>query len=417
MFGPSVRYVVMSTLKFKRFTKPHFLKQFGRDYLGQFFNRFSAELAEKHITLPAATLEDDAYYEAVARLAMALDGLPESLVEAVHAIEGMANDEGEDRLERATSESGPAFQFRDEATTAEKAMHAWLADQELFVEIYNEVRLTRLASFDYYSSKSPQDQTELFAPPSAAAIELMTSDMEAAFRAKNRGQRTCHIEVHLMDGEYWFLIRHGDTYTRVATLANGGQMSVLHFRPAKDDAVVYAPQRDEIRIHAGTKWEKDLYRETMGLRLFGDPAYFSERKTYTLDPLRKEGRDALDVSDVPGISKIVFREFELVWPGSLKDGIIRKSEDVFLSAEERKTVAIPDSGQLVRAAFDVYFGDNPKPRKVSLRPPNILKLGRHCDAALVQRWLSEQCFRTTTVGSKGQRADSNIAYVKPLAKP
>lgn len=406
----------MNTIKFKRFTKPHFLKQFGRVYLGHFLNRFSAELAEKQITLPAAALDDDAYYEAAARMAMALDGLPEALVEAVHAIEGMANAEGEGRLERATGEHGPAFQFRDDATTAEKAMQAWLTDPELFLQLFGELCLARLASFDYYASKAAADLSESFPPPSAAAIELMTADMEAAFRAKNRGQRTCHIEVHLMDGEYWFLIRHGDTYTRVATLANGGQMSVLHFRPAKDDVLVYSPQRDDIRIHAGTKWEKDLYRETIGHRLFGEPNYFSERKNYTLDPLRQEGRDALDVSDVQGISKIVLREFELAWPGAFKDGVIRKSEDVFTSAEERKTLAIPESGQLVRAVFDVYFGDNPKPRKVALRPPNLLKLGRHCDAALVQRWLSLNGFRSVALAGDGQRTDGNITYVQPLAK-
>jgi len=40
--------------------------------------------------------------------------------------------------------------------------------------------------------------------------------------------------------------------------------------------------------------------------------------------------------------------------------------------------------------------DDEKPRKVQIRPPNILKLGRHCDARLVHRWLSKQKFRTTT---------------------
>ena len=89
----------MSTVKFKRFTKPHFLKQIGRELLGQFLNRFSSELAEKQITF-TATADDDAYYEAVAQAAMAPDGLPEKLIEAAYAIEGMANDEGLDRLAR-----------------------------------------------------------------------------------------------------------------------------------------------------------------------------------------------------------------------------------------------------------------------------------------------------------------------------
>ena len=253
------RHEVMSTIKFKRFTKPHFLKQIGRALLGQFFNRFNPELAQKSVVIPAATLDDDAYFGAVAKIAMSPDGLPDNLVEAAYAIEGMANEEGQDRLERATGETGPAFQFGENSTCADMAVQAWLANPEVFAEKFNEQRLARLASFDYFGSKVPVDRSETFDPHTAQTVELMTAGMEEAFRQKNRGQRTTHIEVHPMDGEHWFLINHGDTYSRVPTVSNG-KMSVLHFRPAKEDVVVYTPQRDEIRIHAGTKWERELYQ-------------------------------------------------------------------------------------------------------------------------------------------------------------
>jgi hypothetical protein len=403
----------MSTIKFKRFTKPQFLKQIGRDFLGQFFTRFSPELAEKQIALPAATLGDDAYYEAMARIAMAPEGLPGALVDAAYAIEGMANDEGQDRLERALGEQGPAFQFRDDSTTAEMAVQAWLTNPELFAEKFSEQQLARLAAFDYHGSKVPVDRTETFEGPSPRALELMTADMEEAFRAKNRGQRTCRIEVHRMDDEYWFLIRHGDSYARVPTVSNG-QISVLHFRPTKDDVAVYSPRGDEIRIHAGTKWEKELYRTTIGRRLFGEPNHFSERKAYTLDPLRADGLDALDVSGLDGITKIVLREYEVSWPGEFNDTMIRKSADIFASAAGRTAPAITESGRLVRAVFDFYFGENPKPRKVQVRPPNILKLGRYCDAMLVQRWLTERGFRETVDAAQRR---GGITYVERVAMP
>src|SRR5580704_6820804 len=108
----------MSTIKFKRFTKPHFLKQIGRELLGQFFNRFNTTLSEKQIVLPAATLDDDAYFSVVAKIAMSPDGLPDNLVEAAYAIEGMANEEGQDRLERAVGENGLAFQFGEDSSCA-----------------------------------------------------------------------------------------------------------------------------------------------------------------------------------------------------------------------------------------------------------------------------------------------------------
>ena len=45
-----------------------------------------------------------------------------------------------------------------------------------------------------------------------------------------------------------------------------------------------------------------------------------------------------------------------------------------------------------------------KPRKVQVRPPNILKLGRYCDASVVQRWLSEKGFRETVKVENGKTA-------------
>lgn len=407
----------MSTLKFKRFTKPHFLKQIGRELLGQFFTRFSPALAEKQITMPVAALDDDAYFDGLAKIAMSPEGLPGDMVDAVHDIEAMANEDGETRLEAATNDSGPAFQFHADATVAEKAMHAWLTDPEQFAQLFNELRLTRLATFDYYGSKAPVDRSDSFATPSPEILALMVTDMEEAFRAKNRGQHTTQIGVHFMDGEYWFLIRHGDTYARVPTISDG-RLAVIHFRPAKDDVVVFSPERDEIRIHAGTKWEKALYQETMGRRLFGDDWYFSERKTYTLDPLRDEGVDALDVSDIPGITRIVLREIEVAWPGEFADSIVRMATDIFESAAARNATAIPESGRLVRAVFDVTFGDSNKPRKVQLRPPNVLKLGRHCDAALIQRWLNQRGFRSAsrTGQQDGAINRQSISHVEPLAR-
>jgi hypothetical protein len=46
----------MSTLRFKRFSKPHVLKDIGRHQLGKFFAKFKDDLAEKEITLPDPAL-------------------------------------------------------------------------------------------------------------------------------------------------------------------------------------------------------------------------------------------------------------------------------------------------------------------------------------------------------------------------
>jgi hypothetical protein len=109
------------------------------------------------------------------------------------------------------------------------------------------------------------------------------------FQKHNRGYENTQIQVYPMNDEFWFLVRHGDTFARAAKLEER-KMEVIHFRPAKDDVVVYSPKRDELRIHAGTKGERELYRTAFGLRLMGDDNYFSRRKAFTTKDENHSGR-------------------------------------------------------------------------------------------------------------------------------
>jgi hypothetical protein len=188
---------------------------------------------------------------------------------------------------------------------------------------------------------------------------------------------------------------------------NEQQTEMLHYRPEKDDVVVYSPELDEIRIHAGTKGEREVYRKQFGQRLFGDDNYFSQKKAYTLEPLRTSKADALDVEGVGGdLERVVLREYEVAFDNGFEEVLIKKATDIFAAAEERlvRRDAIPTGGRLVRAAFDLYFAGKKKARKLQIRTPNTLKLGRHCDARVVQKWLSKaRVSRCRGRRSRGQR--------------
>lgn len=389
-------------MKFKRFTKTKFLKQVGRELLVKLLERFSGELAAKNVAMPAADLDDAAYFKALSAVAMAPDGLPDSLIETLFAIEEMANEAGQERLEAAATEAGLDLKYDGKSSHGDIAVQVFLAKPELLAEKHNEQRLIRLATFVYFGSKRPVDRSESepdgppFAAPGQPVLDLLVADLDGWFKEHNRGEQTTHIEVYVMDGEFWFLVRHGDTFARAAKVEQQ-KMEMLHFRPAKDDVVVYSPKRDEIRIHAGTKGEKELYRTAFGMRLMGDDNYFSERKAYTLEPLRTVGVDALDVAGIEGLSRIVLREYEVAFDTGHEEVLIRKADDIFAAAEDSRfgRDAIPTGGRLVRAGLDVYFGACKKPRTVQVRTPNTLKLGRHCDAHLVYRWLTAREFRVS----------------------
>ena len=123
---------------------------------------------------------------------------------------------------------------------------------------------------------------------------------------------------------------------------NERKTEMLHYRPEKDDVAVYSPDLDEIRIHAGTKGERELYRKQLGQRLFGDDDYFSQKKACTLEPLRANGMDALDVEGVGGdLERVVLREYEVAYDSGFEEVMIRKATDVFAAAEAAPPQCMP----------------------------------------------------------------------------
>jgi len=398
----------MAIIKFKRFTKPHVLRRLGRPLLARFLAQFAPQLAAQTLSLPAPALPDGLYFQALARLLMSPEGLTEPLNEALFAIDEMATPEGQQRLETAIAQSGLALRLQHESSPADVALQVWMAAPALLARLHNEQRLLRLAAFEYFGAQPPKfdpNPNLNSNPPPRPAVWRTTGagldicpaplidSLDQWFARHQRGRQTARLEVYPLAGEFWFLVRHGDNFTR-APKVEGQLTEVLHFRPEKDDVIVYSPAHDELRLNARTKGEKELYRRQFGLHLGGSEDYFSEGRTYTLEPLRKEGADALDAAGLEGISQITLRELEVSWDNGLHHVLIRQADDLFQCPScAGSSAAIPPNGRLARAGFLLLFEDSAKPRPVQIQPPNILKLGRHCDALAVDRWLSMRGFR------------------------
>jgi hypothetical protein len=388
-------------MKFKRFTKIQFLKQIGRGLLDQLFARFAAELTTRKVSMPATTLPDEEYFAALAGVVLAPEGLPERLVEALCAIEDLATAEGQERLELGLAHAGLKLEFPDTATHGDIAVQVFLAHPALLAEKHNESRLCRLSAFEYFGGGSRTGRSGEKQKVEIGKADILTKErMEALaveldewFKAHQRGHETTRIEFHELDGELWFLVRHGDTFTR-RTKVEARRWEIMHFRPAKDDVVVYAPKRNEIRVHAGTKGEKELYRRAFGRLLTGNGEHFGERKGYTLEPLREDCADALNPRGLPGVRQIVLREVELAWGRKKHEFMVRGGVDIHGSARARGREAIPDYGTIVRAVLDFHFVDEGRPRRVEVRTPNTVKMARGCDARTVHEWLSARGFRS-----------------------
>jgi hypothetical protein len=341
--------------------------------------------------------------------------LPDAVNEALVAVDDLSTSQGFESLEKSPGWPPRQSLLKADSTREDIALQLWLADRDFIINVHNRLRLTRLTVFEYAAASagraasdeaantngphvlqqdgSPFDPRRCSAPDKSAILDL-TGALDRWFATNHRGSETTRIEVYPLRGEYWFLIRHGDVFIR-APKVRQQTTEILHYRPERDDVVVYSPALDEIRVNARTQGERELYIQQFGLHLRGSLDYFSHRAPYTLEPLRAQGAGALDTDGLEGISNITLRELQILLNNNQRETITRQAEDIFRCAplDPRHASPIPDDVHLARAIFDIQFAGTRKAHPVEIRPPNILKVSRRSDPHAVQDWLLKRGFR------------------------
>lgn len=381
-------------MDYGRFMEPHVLRAIGRELLRTFAGRFATELAAKQAVLPAERLADKDYFAAWSQLLMSPEGLPDRMNDVLQTVREMGTPEGLERLKAAIVSSPLEALFREQATAEEIVLRVWLEAPALLARECNEQKLQRLSRFHYSRMK---ENPCAWGEQSAGRREHKASliqHLDLWYAANSRGDETAVVEEYGLDGERWFLVRHGDTFTRSAKVEKR-EMEVLHYRPAKDDVVVFAPARNELRINARTKGEKDCYREGFGFFLNGFRDCFEETKTHTLEPLRKLGRAALECGDISALDKIVLTKLDLELGNGMNQGYTLRADDLFGCSwgNGGTDLGIPDGAKLTRAVFQVHFEGCGKPLELHIKPPSTLRLGRHAAAARVHEWLFKRGFK------------------------
>jgi hypothetical protein len=387
-------------MSLRRFTSVKNLRGLGRPLLKIFFGKFETELKKSGVKLPAENLDDDPYFKQLSKFFLSPKQLPKEMTEVLYAVLELADDEGAADLSDAAKAAELPIDLTKPHTNLDIVMQVWLEDPKLMMQHHNEHKLLRTTTFQYWGTKIPVKDRFPFKEPTDAEVKLIEKAVDDWCVENQRGEDTASITKHQLDGEWWFLIQHGGTMSRLAEAEGNHKTGTIFYRPGKDDVVVYNVERDELRIHAGTKRERTLYRTEFGRRLRSETNFFSERKNFVLDPLRSDVGKALSVEGLPDIKRIVLQELEISFFSDFGDRTIRKSDDIVASAAQRSKEGkvippVPLEGKLVRAVFEMEFENSTKPRRVQVKPPDGLSVGRHGDTKAVQDWLTLREFRAT----------------------
>jgi len=331
-------------------------------------------------------------YEALAAVLISPDDdTPQALVDALYMIHEMATEDGMQTLleaiEQMPKDDRIAISHASEQTPADVAVQVWLKAPEILDRKHAEQVVGEKKSFEYFLSDAPP--TGEFSLPTRAKLQALEEEIGQWFASKKKGD-IARVFAHPKPDEVWFLVRHGDTFRREGAV-KGGQSSSVFYRPEKHDVLIYNPAIGELRINAGSKGEKDIYRRAFGTHLFSGENHFpSSNRKYTLDPLRTHGVDSLVCSDVKGIDAIQLTEITYYWGGAQNEMEVRRAGDIFAALKERDGKI--QKARIVGARFRVKFSDSKIPRSVSVRPPNVAKFTRDDDGKLVEEWLRKREF-------------------------
>lgn len=317
----------------------------------------------------------------------------------------MATAEGmQDLLERC-EQAGIELALGDEPAPADVAVQTWLQAPEIFERAHNECQLDRPRSFESFFNPD-RHKVPPIEVPAAEVLRAMEADLNEWFGRMQCGRTATILPFERPDG-IWFLVRRGEPIKRQGAVRDGKSSSIV-YRPEKHDVLIYTPALAELRISPVTKKERKQYLAVFGKHLFNDKRFFSERGKYTLEPLRRDGKDSLVCADIEGIDDIVLKEIRIAWGGRHKEFETRRAEDLFAAYAE-KGKKLPSHAPLVLAKFRVTFSNSKKTRVLAIYPPNKINIKRHNDSPVLDEWMAKRGFILN------QASEEDVEYDVALA--
>ena len=390
----------MHNVLLRRFVNVCTLQHIGDRFLIELLNPHRAFLAEHRFFLPPTPQSGRINYEQLAGVLLRSEAdLPAELTEALLQIRDLATPENMDKLQEAAVEYRVDLGLGADAEPAEVAARFWLLNRPLAERVHAEhAQAQPRAVSHFYARSRPLTQ---FTPPDESTRRAMESELKDWFERKCRG---ADIQFFIYPGpvECLFVVLHGQTCRRVESL-DRGRSGTVAFRPQQRDLLGFNWARGELRVHAATLCEREFYRGWFGFYLFGQQSFFPREATYTLQPLVRDGAQALQCLDVEGLEWVLLQEVEMLWRGSRQgneEWEVRKANDLFAAFKQRGFNFQPQD-RVTRAVFRLKLKGSQLPQSVMIQPAKDPRCERDDDNNAVDEWLVRRGFIMNDGGGNG----------------
>jgi hypothetical protein len=383
----------MSDPRSIRFTRPDLLRSLAPELLRELLERFPAFLIAAGLDLDALGTNENRFAACGPLLSELLNNdptTPTALVEALFIISVLAEPEPTEELWHTLTQA--CIPIPPDASLADLALTLWLRAPEKARQLYIERVHLRTRSFATHAARTFR-KTSPMRPVNDSVLNKLRQSIEVFF-LKNHRPSGCMVFAHQRGKEHWFMIRRGDGFKRIATLSADGRGESAGFYAEAFDVIVVDPDNEHLHIHAEGVRATRMYSALFGFVLYGRETHFEDCTRFTLDPLRNLGRASLVCTDVPGIHSVHL--IELHYEAGL--AVVRKNStkapDVF-AALDADHIELNTELRLLRAVLLFHFKNDPKPRRVTIKPHNQTSYEHDEDSRVVSEWLTLREFAKT----------------------
>ena len=392
----------MARLNLKSLAQPDLLKKIQPANLLLLLEPFRLFLEMKEFLLPTEPPDEMDTGTLAAILAQPDEDMPGDLVEALHLIGSLGTDDRfDDLLELAAANE---LETDSEVTALDLATQVWLKNPEALERKEHEEFFQKRKSFESFRAATPDQVIAVEDLPTDLAP--LETALDAYFQAKKRGVG-CRVMRTDSAGEVRFLVEHGQPCKREPS-RKGPRSTSTFFRPEKTDVVIYDIAHNELRINASTFGDVREYRALFGRYIFGGEDKFVFAEKYTLEPLKKLGREALNCLDIPGLEKVELREIEYSWNGAFDHIEIHRAGSVF-HALVLINRGVEQEAHIRKAVFKIKLEGEKKPRTVTIKAGNKSGYNRGEEAMMIEDWLRARGFVLTEERLADAEADSAVA--------
>ncbi len=393
----------MASFDPKVFTRPDGLKRIANDNLIKFLLPYAGYLSGRSFTVPTDPSAEFPHDE-LAKLLMQYDAnIPPDLVNGLYYIDEVASNETlEEMMERA-NDAGIKLAVDGKSTPADVATQIWNAKPDLLIERAVRSLAFQKSSFMYFLGKTARKRSLPGTPDTQ--LKKLEAEMDPWFESKQRGKGTRVFAFPRTD-KVWLLVRHGMPMIREGKHEDDGSPGVAFYRPQKHDVVIYDADQDVLAVNADTKGARTLYREKIGLVLFGDKDYFGDGEIFTLAPIRDDGPDCLVCGDIEGIDRVRLREVVRVLPGRIPITEVTRASDLFAALGDHADAKFK-YGTIIAAKFGVLFRGARQERVVNLSKGSA-RYDRDTDAPAVEAWLDARNFYAADKKDDRRDADDGV---------